>query len=234
MTNSMEEIGVDVFRKEIGEELFLKSTNYVLEYLSMNKNEYNNYTMELSAVRNKDGSYSVYENERGLLVNLIRRTGKSPKSKLMVIPMGIMRTIANWILEKYSAIGSEVDLNPTVYGSLFFAIELPEEDRLDLFLFYAGIMLIDAYMLDLNKTNYEVSTKKILNIKGCKNELIFATEDPEDINYEKVEYFISIQNDKEKIRINKSYKSNMENDTFDLTIEELINTAINEFRTSEG
>ena len=87
ITEDMEEIAVEVFRKEIGEDLFLKSTNYIFEYLSMNKDEYHDFTMELSAVKNKDGSYSVYENEKGLLVNLLRRTGKSKNSKLMVIPM---------------------------------------------------------------------------------------------------------------------------------------------------
>lgn len=233
MTHNMEEIGVDVFKKEIGEELFNKNTNYVLEYFSMNEDEYHEPSPLLSAVKNKDGSYSVYENERGLLINLIRRTGKSPRSKLMIIPMGIMRTISHWILDKHSMIGSEVDINPTVYGSLFFAIELPEEDRLDLFLFYTGILLIDAYMLDLKRTGYESLTKKSLYIKGEKNELIFDPNNPDDMTYSLVNYFISVYNDKDTIKINKVYKAGIEDNTFELKIDELVNTAINDFRTNK-
>ena len=235
ITEDMEEIAVEVFRKEIGEDLFLKSTNYIFEYLSMNKDEYHDFTMELSAVKNKDGSYSVYENEKGLLVNLLRRIGKSKNSKLMVIPMGIMRTISNWILEKYSMIGSEIDITPTIYGSLFFSIEQPEEDRLDLFLFYTGIMLIDAYVLDLNKTKYEADTKKALYVKGVKKELICNSENPKDINYDSVNYYIKVNSNKDKVEITKSYKTGIQDDdTFTLNLDDIVNTAINEFRASKG
>ncbi len=146
-----------------------------------------------------------------------------------------MRTISNWVLEKYSTIDSEFDMTPTVYGSLFFAIELPEEDRLDLFLFYTGVMLIDAYVLDLRKTIYDADTKRMLYIKGEKKELIYNDDRPEDINYDSVNYYISVNSNKEVIEIKKSYKAgDRDDDTFELKLEDLINTAINEFRASKN
>ncbi len=223
----MDDVAVQDFKKEIGDEMFEKNTDYMLEYFSMNDDKYYEKNIDLGIVRESDGSFSVYEKKYDTLVTRVKKSGK----KYVLQPMGILRTLSNYILKNYESIHNDNDMTPTIYGTLFFAIELEDENKLDMYLFYIGVIIVDSYQLEINNTTIEIENGKFLLIKGVKSE--FITLEDNEIRFDVVKYDVKAYSGKDSVKVGKFYKHYLPDCSIDVTVDEIIRYASNEFRASK-
>ena len=214
------EISLEELQKQIGKVLIDKNTEYIFKFLSINKLKYTEEIIDLKIIKNKDNSFSIYENHFGELINSIRKT---EKKKHIIIPIGIMKTLSNNILKNY-----EDSKNRTIYSTLFFQME--SEEKLDIYLFYTCILLINSYDFNIEKSSIEIIKDKNIILNGIKKEFIISNTQI-DLIYDSVGYKIELFSNINEFIIIKQYKYPVENIDFYLNLEELIQNQLYEFES---
>ena len=128
---------MEVIKETIGDDLFGLNNEYIINYYSfLEKPSY-----RLRSIRNVDGSFSVYDDERGTLINAIRKSGKA---KFIVLPISLCAILSQKIRYNFFENERHEMYLSSVYNQLDIANEGPDNDKLDDYLCYFGSMVIDA------------------------------------------------------------------------------------------
>lgn len=221
--SNVKEISVDEFKGAVGIDTFKKCTSYILDYFFVTDENFHSTVSELKIIKNRNGSFSVYETERGNLINSIRKGGKN---KFIVLPIGLLKVFANKIMQSLSYTNGYTGV--TIYERLFAAVDLPDNEKLDDYLFYLGVVVSDYYSVDINKSiPHHYKTNK-LTIDAIKGEFVIKGSGIRDFDYEEVSYIFDFWSSRDKVKISKIYNSNIPSDEFFVSIEEIIKDFMNE------
>lgn len=223
------EVPFEVLKDAIGDELFEKHNSYVFEYFDLLDSDYGE-TIALSIVRDDDGSFCVFEDEKGFLLTTIR---KSDRNRYMVIPSGLLRVLAFRILNDSK--GSRTRGKNNVYDRITDTMrDTMEEDTGDGYIYFVSILLTDIYNFDLDISTISSLKSTSLYVTGKKQEFYYLDNEHRDIYHSWVRYNVSVYRNREKIKIIKNYMSDAALDVkFEIGIDELVECAVNEFRASK-
>lgn len=222
-------VSIEVLQELLTKEEFDKNTSYIFEYFDIAGHLYKQANIILRIVKTRVG-YNIYEEERNFLLTTIRRVGTG---KYIILPIGVARVIACSILDDYNA-DSANDGRSSIYQSLFALNEVDlDNERIDIYLFYLGIILINLYNFNLQFSKLHSYKVDRLYISGVKEEFYYIA--PNELYHSRVRYNISAYNDRGTVKIIKNYSSGevKPEDKFEVTIDEIIESALNEFRASK-
>lgn len=214
------EVSFETLKDAIGVENQLQADNYILEYFKRQPEIYSD-NVTLVITRHGDGAFSIHENQLGTCIISIRKQGKKTYN---VLPIGLARLICCEILETYNL---EIDTacNDNIFYTLLENVSCDSGDALDIFLYYMGVIFIDAYQLDIKNSNAVVESRNYMLFDGQKNEFISIDS---ELEYFNVIYIAEFWHNKSKIKISKLYpESHPKNNTFFISVHELINNYLN-------
>lgn len=214
-------VDLEFLRDTIGQPAFNMNSDYIEKYVSLfnDKEE----LLDIKIVKNMDKSYSVYDGG-GNIINLIKKKGAS----YCVFPIGVVCILSTAVLLS-SDITDEYD---TVYEQFNYVYSMPYNERMDQFLYYLNILMIDVLGLDIKRTNAELSDNNYVLLDGFKGEWVLVDKDIRgEIDYDEVIYTIESWADRDKVKIRKTYSiEGMKDDIFRLSVYDIINTGFNEFK----
>lgn len=215
-------IELDVLKDAIGEQAFAMSSDYIEKYVSLFPKLED--IADIKIIKNMDKSYSVYDG-KGNIINLIKKKG----SKYGVFPIGLVCVLSSAILFS-TEMSEEYD---TVYEQFEYVYAMPYNERMDQFLYYFNIIIVDVFGLDIHRTNAELSENNYVLIDGRKEEWVLVDKDIRgEIDVDDVIYIIESWADRDKINVKKSYGiESMKDDRYKLSIYDIINQAFDEFET---
>lgn len=231
------EISVEEYRKFIGEELFAKSQEYILAYFPVTNMQHRDDNIQLKVIKNSDGSFSIYEDEFGMVIVSARRCGN--KRKYVVLPIGIARAFNFKILQQVNN-DLSINFDSTIYRKFFNAIDLPDNEGMDLFLYYVGTILVDSYFLDYSKAQINIVDQNKLILSAPKFEFYYTNDKQTTADYGEVCYFFRASHNSDIIKVKKVYTDYKDVHLepkiyfFDLKIEDLINWLIDDTGTGKG
>lgn len=216
---NLEMIELSELNTILDEHSILLNKEYIDKYISL----FNNIELkDLVVVKNIDNSYSVYDNV-GNIINLIKKKGK----KYMVFPIGIVCILSTTVL----LTNDLIDNVDSIFDQFNYIYSMPYNERMDQFLYYINILIIDLYGLDITKSNAELSMDDYVLIDGIKEEWVLVDKDIRgEIDYDDVTYIIESWIDRDKINIRKMYSiDNMKDDVFKVSIYDIINKGFDDF-----
>lgn len=219
------EISTEELKEEIGKENFDVMTSYVLEYFDIAKELYPDKLPDLKILRPNSRLFYILENSRGYLLATIKKN----KDNTLVLPTGIARHLSDVILENNNAYYDE----STVYYSLLHGYG--QYNNVEPFLFFIGVLVVDQFNLDAAKSSMKIGNNVNLYISGVKEEFYLLPD--EELYYSKVWYNFSLYPTKQVIKAFKTYGNggniNRPDDKFEISIDSIIESALNEFRASK-
>jgi hypothetical protein len=224
----IKEVSLEAMVETIGDGLHDLNQYYITEYVKFASPELLSPVINLKIIKNSDGSFSVYDAGKDLLINAIRKVGRN---KFIVIPMALARELNRLVFQQYFEEHGDKNFKNSVYSMLYDAFDQPLNERIDEFLFYIGGIVVDAYQLDPHKSLYGPDDLDNILLDCCKME--WTVEDKKTqkgIDHQDVAYIIEAFSKRDHIIVSKVYSSMFKNDELKVTIEEIIKKAVDEFK----
>ncbi len=220
------EISTQELIEDIGKENFDIATSYILEYFDIAKDLYPDSISDLKILKPNPRLFYILENTRGYLLITVK---KNKEGDVLVLPTGVARHLSDVILEKNNAYYDD----STVYYSLLHAYG--EYNNVEPFCFFIGVLAVDQFNFDPHKSSIKISNTANLYISGMKEEFYLLKD--QELYYSKVWYNLTIYPDKHFVKAFKTYGNggsiNRPDDKFEIPIDSIIESALNEFRTSK-
>jgi len=217
-------VSMSDLKEVVGDDVMDISMAYVREYYAASDLRHESLFLNLKAIANSDGSFSIYEEEfsKLLVVVLPKRGGYHG---FAIQPMGLCMILAAKVLGEFDMLDKPEEFDMSVYSTLFKNYELPDEERIRTFIYYMGIITIDILNLDIYKSTIKI-TPRGFTINGAKEEFV---DSGGDTNYEKVSYMISMNDGDDFLSVIKMYSdAAMKDDMFTINVYDMIYKILNE------
>ncbi len=212
-------ITAEEVRLIVGEDLWKLTEAYIYEFFALETS--NNLEIVIKAIANTDGSFSIYDIEHDALIVMIV---PNRFNDYYVQPVGVCRILMSKIFDKFDMIEKHHEFTTSVYQMIFQGYETNDADRVDTFLFYMSIILIDTFGLDIYDSHAKME-RRSFSLSGHREE--FVPDGNGGVNYDKVSYLISMSDEDTKINIIKMYSSEkLHDDVYSVDVYDIIYNCI--------